>query len=97
MLARNGYTVITAKNGEEGIVKYSKNFPDLVLLDIGMPGIGGIKSLQEMMGVDSNVKVVLLSGYSESIVEARNMGAKAFLQKPFLITEMLKTISSVLF
>lgn len=96
MLARNGYTVITAKDGEEGIVKYSKNFPDLVLLDIGMPGIGGIKSLQEMMGVDSNVKVVIMSGYSESIEEARKMGARAFLQKPYHITELLKTIRSVL-
>ena len=98
MLARNGYTVITAKNGEEGIIKYSKNFPDLVLLDIGMPGIGGIKSLQEMMGVDSNVKVVIMSGYSEkrSIEEARKLGAKAFLQKPYHVTELLKTIRSVL-
>ena len=98
MLARNGYTVITAKNGEEGIIKYSENFPDLVLFDIGMPGIGGIKSLQEMMGVDSNVKVVIMSGYSEkrSIEEARKLGAKAFLQKPYHVTELLKTIRSVL-
>lgn len=98
MLARNGYTVVTAKNGEEGIIKYSENFPDLVLLDIGMPGIGGIKSLQEMMGVDSNVKVVIMSGYSEkrSIEEARKLGAKAFLQKPYHVTELLKTIRSVL-
>jgi DNA-binding NtrC family response regulator len=61
-----------------------------------MPGIGGIKSLQEMMGVDLNVKVVIMSGYSESIEEARKMGAKVFLQKPYHITELLKTIRSVL-
>ena len=98
LLKRNGYTVVTAKNGEEGIIKYSENFPDLVLFDIGMPGIGGIKSLQEMMGVDSNVKVVIMSGYSEkrSIEEARKLGAKAFLQKPYHVTELLKTIRSVL-
>ncbi|MBW2562737.1 MAG: response regulator [Deltaproteobacteria bacterium] len=98
LLKRNGYTVVTAKNGEEGIKKYSQNFPDLVLLDIGMPGIGGIKSLQELMSVDSNVKVVIMSGYSEkkSIEEAKKMGAKAFLQKPYQITELLKTIRSVL-
>jgi len=98
MLARNGYTVITAKSGEECIIKYSQNFPDLVLLDIGMPGMGGIKSLQGMMGIDSNVKVVIMSGYSEkkSIEEARKLGVKAFLQKPYYITELLKTIRSVL-
>ncbi len=98
ILARNGYTVITAKNGEEGIIKYSQNFPDLVLLDIGMPGIGGIKSLQEMMGVDSKVKVVIMSGYSENknIEEARKLGARAFLQKPYHVVELLKTIRSVL-
>jgi len=98
LLKRNGYTVVTAKNGEEGIIKYSQNSPDLVLLDIGMPGMGGIKSLQELMGVDSNVKVVIMSGYSEkkSIEEARKMGAKAFLQKPYHFTELLKTIRSVL-
>jgi nitrogen-specific signal transduction histidine kinase/CheY-like chemotaxis protein len=98
ILQRNGYTVITAKNGEDGIIKYSENFPDLVLLDIGMPGIGGIKSLQEMMGVDTKAKVVIMSGYSEnrSIEEARKLGAKAFLQKPYHITELLTTIRSVL-
>jgi len=98
LLKRNGYTVVTAKNGEEGIIKYSQNSPDLVLLDIGMPGMGGIKSLQELMGVDSNVRVVIMSGYSEkkSIEEARKMGAKAFLQKPYHFTELLKTIRSVL-
>ena len=98
LLQRNGYTVVTARNGEEGIIKYSQNSPDLVLLDIGMPGIGGIKSLQELMGVDSNAKVVIMSGYSEkrSIEEARKLGARAFLQKPYHITELLNTIRSVL-
>jgi len=98
MLARNGYTVITAKNGEEGIIRYSENFPDLVLLDVDMPGIGGIKSLQEMMSVDSKAKVVIMSGYSEdgNIEEAKILGAKAFLQKPYHITELLNTVRGVL-
>lgn len=98
ILARNGYTVITAKNGEEGIIKYSENFPDLVLLDIGMPGIGGIKSLQKLMSIDSKVKVIIMSGYSgdKNIEEARKLGAKAFLQKPYHIAELLNTIRSVL-
>jgi len=97
-LAINGYTVITANNGEEGIIKYSENFPDLVLLDISMSGIGGIGSLQKMMSVDSKAKVVIMSGYSEdrNIEEARKLGAKAFLQKPYHITELLNTIRSVL-
>ncbi|MBT8350512.1 MAG: response regulator [Deltaproteobacteria bacterium] len=98
MLTRNGYTVITAKNGEEGIIRYSESFPDLVLLDVGMPGIGGIKSLQEMMSVDSKAKVVIVSGYSEdgNIEEAKILGAKAFLQKPYHITELLNTVRGVL-
>ena len=98
MLSRNGYTVITAKNGEEGIIRYSENFPDLVLLDVGMPGIGGIKSLQEMMSVDSKAKVVIMSGYSEdgNIEEAKILGAKAFLQKPYHIKELLNTVRGVL-
>ncbi len=67
--------------------------PDLVLLDIGMPGIGGIKSLQELMSVNSKVKVVIMSEYSEkrSIEEARTLGAEAFLQKPYHVTELLNT------
>jgi two-component system, cell cycle sensor histidine kinase and response regulator CckA len=98
ILQKNGYTVVTAKRGEEGIIKYSQNSPDLVLLDIGMPGIGGIKALQKLMGIDSNVKVVMVSGYSEKISgeEVRKLGAKAFLQKPYHITELLNTIRSVL-
>ena len=72
--------------------------PDLVLLDIGMPGIGGIKSLQEMMGVDSKARVVIMSGYSgnRNIEEARKLGAKAFLQKPYHITDLLYTVRGVL-
>jgi nitrogen-specific signal transduction histidine kinase/ActR/RegA family two-component response regulator len=98
MLVRNGYTVITAKNGEEGIVKYSQYFPDLVLLDIGMPGIGGIKSLKEMIEVDEQAKIIVMSGYSENrnIEEARKLGAKAFLQKPYHITKLLNTVRDVL-
>ncbi|MDY6790185.1 MAG: response regulator [Thermodesulfobacteriota bacterium] len=98
ILVRNGYTVITAKSGEEGIIKYSENFADLVLLDIGMPGMGGINCLQKLMSVDSKVKVVIMSGYSgdKNIEEARKLGAKAFLQKPYHIAGLLNTIRSVL-
>lgn len=98
LLQKSGYTVATAENGEEGIIKYSQNPSDLVLLDIGMPGIGGIKSLHELMGVDSNAKVVIMSGYSEkgSIEEAIKLGARAFLPKPYHVKELLQTIRSVL-
>ncbi|MGD9360774.1 MAG: response regulator [Desulfobacterales bacterium] len=98
ILEESGYTVITARSGEEGIAKYLQNQIDLVLLDVSMPGIGGVKCLRHIMSLSSKAKVIIISGYllSGQIEEAMTLGAKAFLTKPFSFEELRTTVRNVL-
>ena len=98
MLQKFGYKVITAENGEDAIHKYSRDKIDLVILDVGMPGMGGIKCLQKLVSIHQKAKVLISSGYllNRRIREALEIGAKDFLPKPYSITELLNTVRQVL-
>jgi len=60
-----GYTIISALNGEEALGKFKDEEPDLVILDIQMPGMNGIEVLRQMKMIDSTVPVILSSAYHE--------------------------------
>jgi two-component system, response regulator, stage 0 sporulation protein F len=60
-----GYMVISALNGEEALAKFHDLVPDLVILDIQMPGMNGIEVLRQMKMIDSTVPVILSSAYHE--------------------------------
>ena len=98
ILQESGYTVITARSGEEGIAKYLQNKVDLVLLDVSMPGIGGIKCLNQIMSLSPKAKVIIISGYLSNgrVEEAMTLGARAFLNKPYSFEELLTTVRNVL-
>ena len=98
VLQESGYTVITAHSGEEGIVKYLQNQVDLVLLDVSMPGIGGVKCLRQIMSLSPEAKVIIISGYLSNgrVEEAMTLGAKAFLTKPYSFEELRTTVRNVL-
>jgi CheY-like chemotaxis protein len=88
MLQSLGYAVLTARNGAEGLEVYRRAEPGqiaLVITDMMMPGMGGRKLSEALMGVDPNVRVLLVSGYSlaEEVAEAREEGVRGFVQKPF--------------
>ncbi|MBT8363724.1 MAG: response regulator [Deltaproteobacteria bacterium] len=98
VLQDSGYTVTTARSGEEGIALYLQNQVDLVLLDVSMPGIGGVKCLRQIMSLSPEAKVIIISGYLSNgrVEEAMTLGAKAFLTKPFRFKELLTTVRNVL-
>lgn len=60
-----GYEVIAAYNGEEALEKFSQEPPDLVILDINMPGMNGIEVLRRMKEINPNLPVILSSAYQE--------------------------------
>ena len=60
-----GYKVITAENGNEALEKFQKNRPDLVILDLQMPGIPGIDALRQMKMLDSTVPVIISTAYQD--------------------------------
>ncbi len=81
----NEYRVITATNGEEALGSIRSDRPDLVLLDIQMPGIDGIETLRRIKQIDEGIIVVMLSAYGtlERNMEAARLGAYTSIAKPF--------------
>jgi two-component system, cell cycle sensor histidine kinase and response regulator CckA len=100
ILYRYGYKTLTAENAETAIEIYKKEKDriDLVTLDIGMPGMGGYKCLQELLKIDPDVKVIIASGYTSSanVKEALESGASGFIGKPYDLKDMLKTVRALL-
>ncbi len=78
-------SVITAKDGQEGVEKYRAERPDLVFMDIKMPRKDGLAALEEIRAYDPGAKVVMCTALKEPEQEARarKAGAKGYLTKPF--------------
>lgn len=91
-----GYEVSDAKTGEEGLEKLREFRPDLVLLDMNMPGMGGMTACREMRA-DPNVAIIMLTvrDSEKDKVEALDAGADDFVTKPFSTPELLARIRAV--
>ncbi len=100
MLERKGYRVLEASSGEKALETYGwgDRGIDLVLMDLGMPGMGGHKALEELQKRDSSVKVVIASGYAtdERVQTCLDAGAAAVVSKPYHLADMMRTIRSIL-
>lgn len=73
-----------AANGKEAVKKFKQLHPDIVVLDINMPGKDGIETLQEIKEINNQTKVIMVSAYSSrrNVIDAFIYGAKEFLAKP---------------
>lgn len=99
MLERNGFEVVDeAENGSVGVQKYIKHQPDLVTLDVTMPEMDGIGALKEIMSINHDAKVIMVSamGQENIVRQAIMLGAKSFIVKPFTEDHVVKTISGIL-
>jgi len=85
VLTYDGYRVETAEDGDSGLQKIREVKPDLVLVDLKMPGISGMDLLEKIRNIDPNIVSVVITGYAtvESTVEAMKLNAYDFLCKPF--------------
>lgn len=77
MLKAEGFAVSTARNGDEALEKFSERRPDLVLLDVMMPGKNGIQTCEEMRRADPIVPVIFLSAVPSDATKVRAFGAGA--------------------
>ena len=91
VLGDEGWHVLKAKNGREGLQKMQKNRPDIILLDVWMAGWDGITTLQKMMEFSRSIPIVVMSGHAniETAVKATKLGAFDFLEKPLSIDKLL--------
>ena len=100
LLTHLGYEVLLAENGRETLELYKKNQDkiDLVLLDMVMPVMGGGEAFDRMKEINTNVKVLLSSGYSfeGEAKEILKRGCDAFIQKPFKLEQLSQKLREIL-
>ncbi|MFZ3114674.1 MAG: PAS domain S-box protein [Syntrophales bacterium] len=100
LLTFSGYQVLAATSGEEAlsVIREDKKGIALVILDLMMPGMGGLKCLAELLKLVPQMKVIVASGYSANVRtrEVMEQGAAAFIKKPYRYEELNKIIRKVL-
>ena len=100
LLERVKYAVVEAENGEQAIELATSDQPDLILLDIVMPGIGGIEALRRLKAepATADIPVVVLSAQHETalVKECVELGATDYLGKPCWHSWLLTTVKEIL-
>ena len=98
LLSDEGFGVITAANGYEALKIVDTESPDLVLLDIWMPGIDGIETLKEIKKDNPHIQVIIISGHGniETAVKATKLGAFDLIEKPLSIDKVIVAINNAL-
>jgi CheY-like chemotaxis protein len=97
LLTDEGYRVVTAPNGQEGLALLAESRPDLVLLDLMMPLMDGREVLRQMRAdpESMHIPVILMSAACSPAVLA-TLGAEAYLEKPFRLDVLLATLERLL-
>src|SRR5882672_4816412 len=85
LLSAEGYRVDLSKTGEEGLDAYGRRAYDVVLLDVSMPGIGGLRALEGFLKLDADSVVVMITAYAtfDTAIAAWELGAFGCIRKPF--------------
>ncbi|MCD6584749.1 MAG: sigma-54-dependent Fis family transcriptional regulator [Desulfobacteraceae bacterium] len=98
ILSDEGFDAITATNGYEALKILESESPDLVLLDIWMPGIDGIDTLKEIKKNSPTTPVIMITGHGtiETAVNATKIGAFDFIEKPLSIDKVIVSINNAL-
>ncbi|UCF30419.1 MAG: response regulator [bacterium] len=95
-LEEEGYRVICASDGEEALRKVKSDSPDLITLDIRMPGMDGIEVLQRIREMDTDIPVIMSTAYGEYRQDFNVWASDAYIIKTANLDELKKTISRLL-
>ena len=99
MLEPQGHEIVAeAGDGEETIKLCTETQPDLIILDITMPGMDGIEALEKIKKMDRNVKIIICSalGQQELVAQALVLGAENFIVKPFEAGQLIAAVEKVM-
>jgi len=98
ILTDEGYRVLTACNGKQGLARLAKERPEVILLDFMMPILSGGEMLRTIVSdpIYQRIPVIMMSSLSEEAVAERCKGYAAFLHKPFGVAVVLTTVARVL-
>jgi two-component system, NtrC family, response regulator AtoC len=94
LLTGEGYRVLSAASAEAGLQSAAARCPDLVILDIRLPGMNGLEAFERLHAAEPKLPVIIMTafGTTETAIKATRMGAFDYILKPFDIPEMLVTI-----
>lgn len=97
-LQRDGFEVFSASDGEEGLLRYSKIKPDIIIADVMMPKMDGFELARKIRQIDKNVPLLFLTAKSEidDIVTGFELGGNDYLKKPFKMLELIVRIRALL-
>ena len=89
-VVREGYEVRLAKSGEQGLEQIAEFKPDVVLTDYRLPGINGLEVLSRIRGIDSQIKLIMITGHGNVgvVADAMEAGAYGYLSKPVILSEL---------
>lgn len=99
MLADTPYEIAAyCRSGEEAVEQYGKVLPDLVTMDIIMPGMDGLETAQAILEEHPDARIIMVSSlaYDDTFEEAKALGAKGFIDKPFDRDRLLELLGQVL-
>ncbi|MDA8139602.1 MAG: response regulator, partial [Desulfobacteraceae bacterium] len=98
LLSQEGYTVRSAASGEAGIQAVQESCPDLVILDVRLPGMNGLAVFERLHEKEPKLPVIIMTafGTTDTAIKATKMGAFDYILKPFDIPDMLNTINKAL-
>jgi len=96
LLSAEGYRVDLAKTGEEGLEAYGRRAYDVVLLDVSMPGMGGLRALEEILKADPEAVCIIITAYAtfDTAIGAWEHGAFSCIRKPFQNEQIIETVAS---
>src|ERR671932_1430944 len=96
LLSAEGYRVDLAKTGEEGLEAYGRRAYDVVLLDVSMPGMGGLRALEEFLKMDTEAAVIMITAYAtfDTAIAAWEKGAMGCIRKPFQNEQIVAQVAA---
>lgn len=98
VFSKEGYATFQAPNGKQALAIAESERPDLVILDMKIPGMDGLEILKHLKKLDASIQVIMITAYGELdlIEEAMRCGALTHLTKPFDIDELRKVVNHYL-
>ena len=98
LLTEEGHQVQSAASGEEGLQIVRTAVPDVVVIDVRLPGMNGLETFRAIHALEPKLPVIIMTAFSttETAIEATKMGAFDYVLKPFEIPDMLKTITQAI-
>ena len=97
-LRKEGYGVLGALTGDDGLRLITTSRPDLVLLDITLPGMDGIEVLKRIRAINPTIRVIMVTASTDPLLarEALQLGARAYVDKPFDLAYLNRVVATAL-